>query len=95
MGEGFETDLTRQKQRWTAYFVRMFDNRISQRILERRSLEETRHACKPRDRWEEEVRMMSVTCSVRKNGAQRPAVGLQEENGGAMASKLVDGPEEE
>jgi hypothetical protein len=38
---------------------------------------------------------MSVTCSIRKNGPQQQAVGLKEENGGAMASKLVDGPEEE
>jgi len=35
----------------------MFDDRISQRILEGRSLAEMRHAGKPRDRWEEEVWM--------------------------------------
>ena len=38
-------------------FCKMFDNRISQRNQEGRSLEETRHAGKPRDRWEEEVWM--------------------------------------
>jgi hypothetical protein len=30
-----------------------------------------------------------------ENGPQQQAVGLKEENGGAMASKLVEGPEEE
>jgi hypothetical protein len=92
---GDESDLRRQMQWLTAYFVRMFDNRISQRILERNSLEETRHAGKPTKGGERKCGWMPVICSVWKNGAQRQAVGLLEENGGAMASKLVDRPEEE
>lgn len=68
---------------------------LKQRILEGRSLEETSHAGKPRDRREDEVWMDAgnlLGTEKRRSAASR---GLQEENGGAMASKLVDGPEEE
>ena len=76
-------------------FCKDVRQQISQRILEGKSLEETRPASKPRNRLEEEVRMDTDKLLNTKNWCPAASRRITEENRGPMACKLVDGPEEE